>query len=235
MVLQRRRLLVGVLLLTLGVLPANRSLSQVAGLSKLPWGSIFGGLQVALASIPLLADWLLGASSDAKAALCKLSTEAISNLEFRCLSVALALDSTGEGPVVPPQEGTIGIIPALSEFSVKQDQATVSATRDACFRILDASENLLNEIDRGKWLALLGPAGVRTEDIETLSENLKYAIPRMGDFLWIYNAKLPVTPYDVEAARNFSKQLAEMPASARKANAAIRRIQEKRQKTSCPL
>jgi hypothetical protein len=79
----------------------------------------------------------------------------IGNLEFRCLNVALALDSNGDGPVIPPERGTIGIIPALADFMVTQDHVTEEAIRHACLRMLDVSESLISEVTNAAAARLL--------------------------------------------------------------------------------
>ena len=97
----------------------------------------------------------------------------LSNLEFRCIAVALALDLNGEGPVVPPEEGINGIIPALGNFVTKRDHESVLLMRSAGFRMLDVSENLLSEISKDNLAAGSTLSRAEAGRCATLSENIK--------------------------------------------------------------
>ena len=228
--LKRRKLFIGASSLSLAALATTQSSAQVAGLSKLPYAEIFGAAQVALAAIPYLGRWLFQGPPDK---ICSLSFEQLGMLRLRCYAFALALDSDGDGPVLPPAQGTIGVIPALAGFALKQDRLTISTTRDACFRAFDASENLVKELGQSNWLKLLILAGLETKDLQTLAENVKFSDARLNEFLGLMQAKLPVNSYDVEAAKSLSKQLAIMPESADKAIQAIKEMSEARQKARC--
>jgi hypothetical protein len=175
MLIPRRTIVVAGSTVALTLLPSLRASAQLAALSKLPWGSIFSALQVALASIPYLKNWLQGESSTSQTVICSLEYEDIENLEFRCWALALALDANNEGPVVPPEKGSRGIIPALSGLLLKQDRKTLDSVRNASLRMLDVSQNLLSEITNHVWLPVLQTAGLKPSDAELLTKRLKYA------------------------------------------------------------
>jgi hypothetical protein len=226
MILKRRGLLQCVSVLTLGLLPAERSLSQV--IYKFPWHDLIApALEFTLWVINRIFDRMGEDSQEAKAAFCRLSPDAITELKIRCFSVAQALDSTGEGPVVPPEKGTIGIIPALAQFSTEQDQAAIREVRDAAVRFLVASKDLISELYRGNWLTLLPSADTRTYDLNILSFNLEHASHWIGDLMGSY-IDVSVTPDDVKTARRLSEQLAGMPANARRAIDTIQQLETKR-------
>ena len=220
---------------TVSLLPTIRASSQVAGLYKLPWSNILAEVQVVLTAIPYLRDWFRGNSSEAKAIFCKLTMDDLSNLEFRCIAVALALNSNGEGPVVPPEEGINGIIPALGNFVTKRDHESVLLMRSAGFRMLDVSENLLSEISKDNWLLALRSAGLKPEDVATLSETsnmLRREFVTFSSFS-LYKNEFRISKSDIDTANGLSIQLSGMPVSARKAIEAVQDMENMREHTSC--
>jgi hypothetical protein len=232
--IDRRRSLIAIAsVATVSLFPTIRASSQVAGLAKIPWGNILAGVQVVLTAIPYLRDWFQGNSPEAKAIFCKLATDDLSNLEFRCIAVALALDSNGEGAVVPPEEGIIGIIPALGSFVTKRDHESVLMMRRAGLRMLDVSESLISEVAKDNWLLALRSARLKPEDVATLSENIRYAAPIIRDFLLFYKHAFQISKSDIDAANGLSIQLSEMPMSARKAIEAVQDMENMREHTSC--
>jgi hypothetical protein len=232
--IDRRRSLIAIAsVVTVSLSPTIRASAQVAGLSKFPWGNILAAVQTVLTAIPYLRDWFRGNSPEAKAMLCKLATDDLSNLEFRCIAVALALDSNGEGPVVPPEEGITGIIPALGNFVSKRDHQSVLSMRSAGFRVIDVSESLLSEIAKDKWLLALRSAGLGPEDVVTLSESIKYVVQTIGYFLLFYKTDFLISESDISAANALSIQLSEMPMSARKAIEAVQDMENMRERASC--
>src|SRR5262245_28118004 len=109
MITQRRLVFAAIL----GLFAPIRARAQgVAGLSKLPWNTIFSAVNAALAAIPFLREWFQAGSQGSKSALCQIVVEDIIILEAHCHAVALALDANLDGPVVPPERGSSGIIPA---------------------------------------------------------------------------------------------------------------------------
>jgi hypothetical protein len=226
----RRRSLVAVAsVAAVSLFPATRASSQVF-LYKFGWGTLFAGLQVALDAIPYVANWLQGDSAEAKAALCKLTLPDISALEYRCLAVAVALDSNGEGPVIPPERGTIGIIPALADFVASPDHATEGVVLQACFNVLGVAES---EVTKDNWFSAIREAGLRAEDVAILSEQLKYSTSYIREFMGFYNPKFHSAKYDITVAKSLSRQLSEMPLAARRAIEATQAIAAKLQHTSC--
>jgi hypothetical protein len=232
MIVPRRSVMVLGSAAALSLFPPLRAFSQIALLSKLPWS--FGAAQVVLTAIPFLRDWFQGGSSASTAVLCKLRDDDINNLEFRCLAVALALDADGDGPVVPPETGSMGIIPALADFAARPSHATVASLRDACLRMLDVSQNLLSEVANDYWLSALRSAGLESDKVSELEENLKYSRGRISDFTFISKDRHSNTSEsDIEHARALSAQLAEMPLAAQNAIASVQAIASKRRNTAC--
>jgi hypothetical protein len=181
----RRRSLVAVAsVAAVSLFPATRASSQVF-LYKFGWGTLFAGLQVALDAIPYVANWLQGDSAEAKAALCKLTLPDISALEYRCLAVAVALDSNGEGPVIPPERGTIGIIPALADFMASPDHATEGVVLQACFNVLGVAESLISEVTKDNWFSAIREAGLKPKMWQSCLSNLSIALRIFGN-LWVF-------------------------------------------------
>jgi hypothetical protein len=228
MVALRRSFLLAAAAAALTLSPPFRVSSQVAGISKLPWSTIFSALNAALAAIPLLKDWLQHDSSASKAVLCQLNYEDIDILESHCRAIAVVLDSNTDGPVVPPDNGSIGIIPALADFTTKQDRETIGRLKSACLLMLEVSQNFLREIGKDSWLSALRLAGLSSEDMTRLEAGVQRSRDFMADFLGFYKFENKASAFDIERAKLLSAQLSSMPAAAQSAIASIEVIIQKR-------
>jgi hypothetical protein len=153
-------------------------------LLELPWAQILGGVASAVVILEALGKYLgvpAPSSSSAKpAAICKISSQDLGALHFRCQTLAVSLESLNYEPVI--KNGNEGAIPALSAYQKEPDVQHWKQAREALAQLLLIVQAVLADVAR-----IAGPkmdwsnAGVQVpvEDIQAVTQALNTIDPTL--------------------------------------------------------